>query len=96
MSNLNNSMASLGNNASRTANILEQRALIGTVNVTGEMNQIATNSWLWRSGFKELSSRGTDLYSITLQDSTTPNPICLMAKATSSQAWLWQSSVSLI
>ncbi|GJY12815.1 hypothetical protein Tco_0382124 [Tanacetum coccineum] len=31
-------------------------------------------------------SRGTDLYSITLQDSTTPNPICLMAKATSSQA----------
>ncbi|GJU83866.1 retrovirus-related pol polyprotein from transposon TNT 1-94 [Tanacetum coccineum] len=33
-------------------------------------------------------SRGTDLYSISLQDSTTPNPICLMAKATSSQAWL--------
>ncbi|GJT22262.1 integrase, catalytic region, zinc finger, CCHC-type containing protein [Tanacetum coccineum] len=30
-------------------------------------------------------SRGTDLYSITLQDSTTPNPICLMAKATSSK-----------
>ncbi|GJY35693.1 retrovirus-related pol polyprotein from transposon TNT 1-94 [Tanacetum coccineum] len=32
-------------------------------------------------------SRGTDLYSITLQDLTSPNPICLMAKATSSQAW---------
>ncbi|GKG09744.1 hypothetical protein Tco_0338490, partial [Tanacetum coccineum] len=31
-------------------------------------------------------SRSTYLYSITLQDSTTPNPICLMAKATSSQA----------
>ncbi|GKC74762.1 hypothetical protein Tco_1120645 [Tanacetum coccineum] len=31
-------------------------------------------------------SRGTYLYSITLQDSPTPNPICLMAKATSSQA----------
>nr|GFA37281.1 integrase, catalytic region, zinc finger, CCHC-type, peptidase aspartic, catalytic [Tanacetum cinerariifolium] len=30
------------------------------------------------------SSRGTDLYSITLQDTTSPNPICLMAKATSS------------
>nr|GFA64949.1 integrase, catalytic region, zinc finger, CCHC-type, peptidase aspartic, catalytic [Tanacetum cinerariifolium] len=28
-------------------------------------------------------SRGTDLYSITLQDTTSPNPICLMAKATS-------------
>ncbi|GJY76710.1 hypothetical protein Tco_0481826 [Tanacetum coccineum] len=31
-------------------------------------------------------SRGTDLYSITLQDTSTSNPICLMAKATSSQA----------
>ncbi|GJR29254.1 retrovirus-related pol polyprotein from transposon TNT 1-94 [Tanacetum coccineum] len=39
-------------------------------------------------------SRGTDLYSITLQDSTTPNPICLMAKATSSQAWLWHCRLS--
>ncbi|GJX56871.1 gag-pol polyprotein [Tanacetum coccineum] len=38
-------------------------------------------------------SRGTDLYSITLQDSTTPNPICLMAKATSSQAWLWHQAL---
>ncbi|GJU41383.1 retrovirus-related pol polyprotein from transposon TNT 1-94 [Tanacetum coccineum] len=40
-------------------------------------------------------SRGTDLYSISLQDSTTPNPICLMAKATSSQAWLWHRSESI-
>ncbi|GJT15667.1 hypothetical protein Tco_0874373 [Tanacetum coccineum] len=31
-------------------------------------------------------SSGTDLYSITLQDTSTPNPICLMAKATSVQA----------
>nr|GEX99659.1 integrase, catalytic region, zinc finger, CCHC-type, peptidase aspartic, catalytic [Tanacetum cinerariifolium] len=31
-------------------------------------------------------SRGTYMYSITLQDISTPNPICLMAKATSSQA----------
>nr|GFA70096.1 copia protein [Tanacetum cinerariifolium] len=31
-------------------------------------------------------SRATDLYSITLQDSNSPNLICLMAKATSSQA----------
>ncbi|GJX24539.1 retrovirus-related pol polyprotein from transposon TNT 1-94 [Tanacetum coccineum] len=39
-------------------------------------------------------SRGTDLYSITLQDLITPNPICLMAKATSSQAWLWHRRLS--
>ncbi|GJZ51911.1 hypothetical protein Tco_0606426 [Tanacetum coccineum] len=30
--------------------------------------------------------RGSDLYLITLQDTTSPNPICLIAKATSSQA----------
>ncbi|GKF38336.1 retrovirus-related pol polyprotein from transposon TNT 1-94, partial [Tanacetum coccineum] len=40
------------------------------------------------------SSHGTDLYSITLQDTSTPNPICLMAKATSSQAWLWHHRLS--
>nr|GEW09006.1 retrotransposon protein, putative, unclassified [Tanacetum cinerariifolium] len=34
-------------------------------------------------------SHGTDLYSIALQDTSTPNLICLMAKATSTQAWLW-------
>nr|GFA69978.1 copia protein [Tanacetum cinerariifolium] len=39
-------------------------------------------------------SRGTYLYSITLQDTTSPNPICLMAKATSSQAWLWHRHLS--
>nr|GEU62581.1 hypothetical protein [Tanacetum cinerariifolium] len=39
-------------------------------------------------------SRGTDLYSITLQDINYPNPICLIAKATSSQAWLWHRRLS--
>nr|GEX08318.1 integrase, catalytic region, zinc finger, CCHC-type, peptidase aspartic, catalytic [Tanacetum cinerariifolium] len=39
-------------------------------------------------------SRDTNLYSITLQDTNSPNPICLMAKATSSQAWLWHRRLS--
>nr|GEU31140.1 hypothetical protein [Tanacetum cinerariifolium] len=39
-------------------------------------------------------SRGTELYSITLQDTNIPNPICLMAKASSSQAWLWHRRLS--
>nr|GEZ77474.1 integrase, catalytic region, zinc finger, CCHC-type, peptidase aspartic, catalytic [Tanacetum cinerariifolium] len=39
-------------------------------------------------------SRGMDLYSITLQNINSPNPICLMAKATSSQAWLWHRRLS--
>nr|GEY03656.1 retrovirus-related Pol polyprotein from transposon TNT 1-94 [Tanacetum cinerariifolium] len=39
-------------------------------------------------------SRGTNLYSVTLQDTSPPNPICLMARATSSQAWLWHRRLS--
>nr|GFB15254.1 retrovirus-related Pol polyprotein from transposon TNT 1-94 [Tanacetum cinerariifolium] len=39
-------------------------------------------------------SRGTDLYSISLQDTSSPNTFCLMAKATSSQAWLWHRRLS--
>nr|GFB87343.1 integrase, catalytic region, zinc finger, CCHC-type, peptidase aspartic, catalytic [Tanacetum cinerariifolium] len=39
-------------------------------------------------------SRGLDLYSITLQGTNSPNPIFLMAKATSSQAWLWHRRLS--
>ncbi|GKB30172.1 retrovirus-related pol polyprotein from transposon TNT 1-94, partial [Tanacetum coccineum] len=41
-----------------------------------------------------IGSRGTNLYSITLQDTSTPIPICLIAKATSSQAWLWHRRLS--
>ncbi|GJR28045.1 retrovirus-related pol polyprotein from transposon TNT 1-94 [Tanacetum coccineum] len=41
-----------------------------------------------------IGSCGIDLYSITIQDTTTPNPIFLMAKATSSQAWLWHLRLS--
>nr|GEU76375.1 reverse transcriptase domain-containing protein [Tanacetum cinerariifolium] len=39
-------------------------------------------------------SRGIDIYSMTLQDTSTPNPIDLMAKASSSQVWLWHRRVS--
>nr|GEY40492.1 hypothetical protein [Tanacetum cinerariifolium] len=41
-------------------------------------------------------SRSTNLYSITLQDTNCPNSICLMAKATSSQAWLWHCRLSYL
>nr|GEW34642.1 hypothetical protein [Tanacetum cinerariifolium] len=41
-----------------------------------------------------IGSRGTDLYSITLQDTNSSNLICLMARATSSQAWLWLHRLS--
>ncbi|GKC88414.1 retrovirus-related pol polyprotein from transposon TNT 1-94, partial [Tanacetum coccineum] len=39
-------------------------------------------------------SRRTYLYLINLQETTSPNPICLMAKDSSSQAWLWHRRIS--
>ncbi|GJZ12629.1 retrovirus-related pol polyprotein from transposon TNT 1-94 [Tanacetum coccineum] len=91
-------------NASRTANILEHKTpRCSTVSNT----PLSSNSFAALAFRKSTcyihdlkgndlltGSRGTDLYSITLQDSTTPNPICLMAKATSSQAWLWHRRLS--
>ncbi|GJZ31895.1 retrovirus-related pol polyprotein from transposon TNT 1-94 [Tanacetum coccineum] len=41
-----------------------------------------------------IGSCGTKLYSITLQDTSTLNLIFLMAKASSSQAWLWHRRLS--
>ncbi|GJZ03896.1 hypothetical protein Tco_0537171 [Tanacetum coccineum] len=34
-------------------------------------------------------NRGSDLYTISLQETTLSTPICLMVKASPTQAWLW-------
>ncbi|GJY52445.1 retrovirus-related pol polyprotein from transposon TNT 1-94 [Tanacetum coccineum] len=39
-------------------------------------------------------NRGTDLYTISFQETTSSNPICLMAKASPTQAWLWHRRLS--
>nr|GEY45330.1 retrovirus-related Pol polyprotein from transposon TNT 1-94 [Tanacetum cinerariifolium] len=39
-------------------------------------------------------NRGSDLYTISLQESTSSTPICLMAKASPTQAWLWHRRLS--
>ncbi|GJR39267.1 retrovirus-related pol polyprotein from transposon TNT 1-94 [Tanacetum coccineum] len=39
-------------------------------------------------------NRGTDLYTISLQETTSSAPICLMAKASPTQAWLWHQRLS--
>nr|GEX88656.1 hypothetical protein [Tanacetum cinerariifolium] len=39
-------------------------------------------------------NRGSDLYTISLQESTTSTPLCLMAKASPTQAWLWHRRLS--
>ncbi|GJR79123.1 retrovirus-related pol polyprotein from transposon TNT 1-94 [Tanacetum coccineum] len=39
-------------------------------------------------------NHGTDLYIISLQETTSSTPICLMAKASPTQAWLWHRRLS--
>nr|GEY46807.1 retrovirus-related Pol polyprotein from transposon TNT 1-94 [Tanacetum cinerariifolium] len=39
-------------------------------------------------------NHGSDLYTISLQESTSPTLLCLMAKATPTQAWLWHQRLS--
>ncbi|GKF15346.1 integrase, catalytic region, zinc finger, CCHC-type containing protein, partial [Tanacetum coccineum] len=39
-------------------------------------------------------NRGSDLYTISLQESTSSTPICFMAKSSPTQAWLWHRRLS--
>nr|GEX65263.1 hypothetical protein [Tanacetum cinerariifolium] len=39
---------------------------------------------------------GSDLYTISLQESISSTPICLMAKASPTQAWLWHQRLSYL
>ncbi|GJQ89537.1 retrovirus-related pol polyprotein from transposon TNT 1-94 [Tanacetum coccineum] len=39
-------------------------------------------------------NRGSDLYTISLQETTSSTPICFMAKASPTQAWLWHRILS--
>ncbi|GJQ89834.1 retrovirus-related pol polyprotein from transposon TNT 1-94 [Tanacetum coccineum] len=42
------------------------------------------------------SKRESDLYTIYLQETTSPTPICIMAKALPTQAWLWHRRLSYL
>nr|GEU95595.1 hypothetical protein [Tanacetum cinerariifolium] len=39
-------------------------------------------------------NHGSDLYTISLQEISSPTPICFMAKASPTQAWLWHRRLS--
>nr|GEV73092.1 retrovirus-related Pol polyprotein from transposon TNT 1-94 [Tanacetum cinerariifolium] len=41
-------------------------------------------------------NHGSDLYTISLQESTSSTPLCLMAKATPTQPWLWHRRLSYL
>ncbi|GJW00395.1 retrovirus-related pol polyprotein from transposon TNT 1-94 [Tanacetum coccineum] len=40
------------------------------------------------------NNRGSDLYTISLQETSSPTPICFLAKALPIQAWLWHRRLS--
>ncbi|GJY54296.1 retrovirus-related pol polyprotein from transposon TNT 1-94, partial [Tanacetum coccineum] len=94
-------------NESRTANILEPMTprcstlsntpLSSNSFAARRYNSIHRRLWVLKEhdGKSQASKfHGTDLYSITLQDTSTPNPIFLMSKALSSQTWLWHRRLS--
>ncbi|GJU49245.1 retrovirus-related pol polyprotein from transposon TNT 1-94 [Tanacetum coccineum] len=41
-----------------------------------------------------IGNHGSDIYTIYLQETTSPTPICFMAKASPTQAWLWHQRLS--
>nr|GEW30951.1 integrase, catalytic region, zinc finger, CCHC-type, peptidase aspartic, catalytic [Tanacetum cinerariifolium] len=43
---------------------------------------------------RDFSKPRSDLYTIALQESSLPTPICLLAKASPTQAWLWHHRLS--
>ncbi|GJV22177.1 retrovirus-related pol polyprotein from transposon TNT 1-94 [Tanacetum coccineum] len=92
-------------NASRTANILEpmnprcstlsNTPLSSNSFVARRDNSIHRRLWVFKADDGKSQAPNTDLYFITFQEISTPNPIFLMAKATSSQAWLWHRLLHL-
>ncbi|GJY80464.1 retrovirus-related pol polyprotein from transposon TNT 1-94 [Tanacetum coccineum] len=52
--------------------------------------------YIWKPKGNDLlmGNRGSNLYTIALQESSTPTPICFMAKASPTQAWLWHRRLS--
>ncbi|GJS11121.1 retrovirus-related pol polyprotein from transposon TNT 1-94 [Tanacetum coccineum] len=85
-------------NESRTSNMSETKSVRGSNLSNTPLSSysfVARRNYPVGCGLEMISndlltcSHGTDLYSITLQETTSPNLIFLMAKASSSQAWLW-------
>ncbi|GJT15024.1 retrovirus-related pol polyprotein from transposon TNT 1-94 [Tanacetum coccineum] len=58
----------------------------------GDLNQ--GNVTIKRGNDLLTGNRGSDLYTISLQETTSSTPICFMAKASPTQAWLWHRRLS--
>ncbi|GJZ70405.1 retrovirus-related pol polyprotein from transposon TNT 1-94 [Tanacetum coccineum] len=57
------------------------------------IEQQCPSGYKWGNGLLT-GNRGSDLYTISFQEITSSTPICLMAKASPTQAWLWHRRLS--
>ncbi|GKA61927.1 retrovirus-related pol polyprotein from transposon TNT 1-94, partial [Tanacetum coccineum] len=62
--------------------------------ILGYGDLIQGNVMIKRGNDLLTGNRGSDLYTISLQESTSATPICFMAKASPTQAWLWHRRLS--
>ncbi|GJV18840.1 retrovirus-related pol polyprotein from transposon TNT 1-94 [Tanacetum coccineum] len=62
--------------------------------ILGYGDLVQGNITINRGNDLRTGNRGTDLYTIYLQETTSSTPICLMAKASPTQAWLWHRRLS--
>nr|GEU57075.1 hypothetical protein [Tanacetum cinerariifolium] len=64
-----------------------------TINMVYYVKGLNHNLFLVGNGLL-IGNHGSDLYTISLQESTSSTPFCLMAKSTPTQAWLWHRRLS--
>ncbi|GKB86205.1 retrovirus-related pol polyprotein from transposon TNT 1-94 [Tanacetum coccineum] len=89
-------------NVSRITNILKLTNSLGSnlSNIPSSSNSLAdfsTHPIHYLQGNDLLTGNsGSNLYTISLQETTSSTPICLMAKASPTQAWLWHRRLSYL
>ncbi|GJS95698.1 retrovirus-related pol polyprotein from transposon TNT 1-94 [Tanacetum coccineum] len=87
-------------NVSRITNVLKLTNSLGSnlLNVPSSSNSLkdcSSHPIHYLQGIDLLTgNRGFDLYTISLQETTSSTPICFMAKASPTQAWLWHQRLS--
>nr|GEV87267.1 retrovirus-related Pol polyprotein from transposon TNT 1-94 [Tanacetum cinerariifolium] len=84
--NVQKSVSFAVDNASRITNVLKHTNSLGS-NLSSVPSDLQGNDLL-------IGNHGYDFYTISLQELTSSTPLCLMVKASPTQAWLWHQRLS--
>ncbi|GKB18139.1 retrovirus-related pol polyprotein from transposon TNT 1-94 [Tanacetum coccineum] len=91
--NVNTSISPTIDNASRITNVLKLINSLGS-----NLSNVPSKSTCYirdlQGNDRLTGTRGSDPYTISLQESSLPTPICFLAKASPTQAWLWHRRLS--